>query len=202
MKNLIVTFSVIIIIGFGIIAYFFWKSSTIVSMRYANPDYGFSINTPEGVTVLTNQTEIANSGYIPVCSPETAVVCMVFPESTYPNSNFSAAAIGVNVLTDKQSEAACQTPDANRNASDSQRVTIDGVAFIKYSTADAAMSHSSSGYNYRTFHNGQCFELTSRVFSSTYEVYEPGTIEKFTSDQETAITAMLDSTIQSFRFDE
>ncbi len=202
MKKLIVAFFALIVIGFGAITYYIFKSMTIDSLVYGNPDYGFTINFPVGVTMINNRDDIASSGYIPVCDPETSIVCLVFPDTTYPNSNFSQAGVSVNVLPTLTNETVCNTPDTNRNASDRQTVIINGLTFTRFSMGDAAAGHQSGGFNYRTFHDNQCFELTTRVNTTTFENYEPGTIEKFTAEQESAITAQMEAMVQSFKFEE
>lgn len=198
MKNIIVAFFALIIIGFGVIGYYFYQSMNITAMKYSNAD--FSINIPDGAQMLNNKEDISTSGYIPVCDPDTSILCLAFPGSTYPNSNFNGAAVSVNVIPAITVESTCLTmPQSGRDAG-TTIVTINGTEYASATGGDAAMSHQSYGTNYRTFHDNKCYELTSLIYTTTFEVYEPGTIEEFTTEQESVITAKLNSIIQSFKF--
>ncbi len=153
------------------------------------------------VRVLYDGKGIQEYSYIPICDPATSAVCIVYTKETYPNSNFSNAGVSVGILTKDSSETQCYTPTPSGLPSRPEKVEIGGVSFERYSVGDAAAGHQSIGYNYRAFHSGVCYELTSRINTTTYENYEPETIQRFTDEQRKDLEAKLFEIIKSFRFD-
>ncbi len=178
-----------------------WKAAPqFTGTEYHDTHYGFSVNYPgQAVRVLNSKNQMATSGYIPACDPETSLVCFVFPSDTFPKSNFESAGVAVGILNDATTEQSCFA-QMNGEMSNAGDKTINGIVFRSFSYGDAATSHRSNGFNYRTFHNGACYQLSTRLNTTVFEVYEPGTIQRFTSDQERSILSQMDMIVSSFRF--
>lgn len=205
-KYLYGTLLVIILICVG--AYVLQKSNgevypteptpTVEITKFTDSQKRFSINVPDGARVITDKATMAMVGYMPSCNTDTAVACIVFASSTYPNSNFQNASISLNV-SPLMTETLCLAQNHMEQKSDGL-ITISGVSFASFSAGDAAMSHQSSGIDYRTFKDNTCYEITTRVNTTTYEVYEEGSIQRFTDSQKIAIEQAIEKAVQSFTF--
>ncbi len=168
---------------------------------YKNNVYGFELFYPEEANILIDHTQMTSTGYNPTCDSTFGLICFFLPDTAYPESNFKGAGVSINLLPDKKTEADCLAPRAELPEQlPAQTTIINGVSFAKYLASDAAMSHQSSGDTFRTFHNNQCFEITTRINTTSFEVYELGTIDRFTDVQKTELKTTLDQVVQSFRF--
>ncbi len=170
-------------------------------VSYTNNQYHFSLAYPQTGEVIVDKTEMANVGYLPTCDIENAIVCIFLPPSLYPTTNFQGAGVSVNILSDTSTEASCVAPRSDLPEDPrAESVMLNDNAFTKYSAGDAAMSHQSMGADYRTFYNNTCYEITTRTNTTTFEVYEPGSIGLFTDTQKTEVGNILLQIVQSFEF--
>jgi hypothetical protein len=170
----------------------------VVSVEtYVDPHHLFTFQYPPDAKVITAQNQLGATGYLPVCDPQTSQVCAFFSSDKFPGSNFDGAGVSVNMLPDVKTAKACQAglngaqPVGNR--------IINGVTFSAFSDGDAAMSHASVGNDYQTFVQGTCYQVTTRVFTTTFDVYPPGTIKEYTAAQDAQMKQVLDSIVASFR---
>lgn len=166
---------------------------------YVDADYGFSVTYPETVVPTADTEAMATMGYIPVCDPELAIVCFPYGKEEYAGKNFESAAFAVHDRTDLKDETACAKPQPEEQADGN--AVIGGLTFRKYSFGDAAVSHQLTGENYRRYQDGTCFELSTRTLTTTFEVWEPGSIERFTDADRMALQRVLEDMLLSFRFD-
>lgn len=97
-----------------------------------------------------------------------------------------------------EKSASCGSPQ-NRELADGD-ASIRGTLNKKFSFGDAPAGHRLDGENYRVLRNGTCFELSTRVAITAFEVYEPGAITRFPDTNRSALQAMLDAMLNSFRF--
>jgi hypothetical protein len=167
---------------------------------YTNAKYGFTVSYPDTVTPTDDVQDMQLSGYIPVCDPDVAVACFPMGKAPYAGKNFENAAFAVHVRKALKTEASCESvvPDAGETADGN--ATIDGTAFRKFAMGDAAMGHQLAGENYRAFRGGTCYELATRIGTTTFENYEPGTIERFTDQDRADVERALEAMLTSFRF--
>ncbi len=167
---------------------------------YTNSQHDLMLEYPSRIVPLTDPEAMTAMGYIPACDPENAVVCFPIPQSEYPGTNFSNAAFSIRLRLDLKTEAACMTADNGEVANG--QTTISETTFHVFAFGDAAMSHQLNGKNYRAFREGGCYELATRIATTTYEVYEEGTIRRFTDEDRAAVEAILDRMRSTFRFQD
>lgn len=167
---------------------------------YADGRRGFFLHYPEAIVPLTDADAMATLGYIPVCDPERALVCFPYGEKEYAGTNFGAAAFSVNLRADLAGEAACLSPQPGE-APDGA-MSVGGTVFAAFSYADAAASHRLEGRSLRAWRDSGCVELSTRIESTVFEVWEPGSIRAFTPDDQADIRGVLEKMMASFRFQE
>lgn len=167
---------------------------------YANDAYGLRVAYPEEVIPVSDPKELAASGYIPVCDPETAVVCFPYGKEKYAGTNFDDAAFAVHDRKDLKDAEACGSVQPAEQAESG--MVIGSTAFQTFSFATAATSHRLDGKNYRLFRDGRCLELSSRIATTVFEVWEPGSIQEFTQNDRADVQAVLDEILQSVRLEE
>jgi hypothetical protein len=165
---------------------------------YTDKTNGFTITYPGGIEVLNAKSQINSSGYIPACDPDTSVVCFVYPASTYSKSNFSSAGVAVGI-TGAKSAATC-IARGNGEMSTEGPKDINGVIFQAFSFGEGAAGHHTNGLNYRAFYHNACYQLSTRINTTAFDNYEPGTIAEFTMDKEQSVLEALDKIIHSFKF--
>ncbi|MFA5854648.1 MAG: hypothetical protein WC866_06275 [Patescibacteria group bacterium] len=165
---------------------------------YTNTLSGFSVQYPDTILHTEDTQDMQLSGYIPVCDPDYAVVCFPIPKDAYAGTNFGSAAFAVHLRDDLKTSSACETWQGGELVDGD--ATINGTSYKKFSYSEGAMSHRLDGENYRTFRDGTCFELSTRVATTVFEVYEPGTVKLFSDANRSALQAALDAMLTSFRF--
>jgi hypothetical protein len=167
---------------------------------YTDSRVGFFLHYPDAIVPLTETDAMATLGYIPVCDPERALVCFPYGEKEYAGTNFGAAAFSVNLRGDLAGEAACLAPQPGETADGA--MSLGGTVFTAFSYADAATSHRLDGRSLRAWRDQGCIELATRIESTVFEVWEPGSIRAFTPDDKADIQAVLEKMMASFRFQE
>ncbi len=217
-KTLIIALAIFLAVG-GIV-YFYTKQAEPVPMHppanplvsaptpvssplsdmhlYANASRGFSFSYPDHLLILDEKKKMRISGYIPACDPRTAVACAVIPPQAYAGKNFDSAGFAVNILPHAKIERACLAVSGNQQAAG--EISLNGINYHVYTDGDAAMSHRSEGKDYRIFRNGTCFQLTTRINTTVFEVYQTGLIKKFTDQDRAAVEAKLKAIVDSFKF--
>lgn len=164
---------------------------------YKDSVRSFSVKYPQIAQVITDKDKMAAVGYLPTCDTETGIVCMYLPSEVYPKTNFSGAALSINLLKDKKTEDGCVAPKPGE--------TFLGKSFINQQlfnvsyVADAAMSHQSSGFDYRIFKNNFCYEITTRINTSSFEVWEKGSVNRFTDNEKEVIGDTLDKILATIK---
>ncbi len=165
---------------------------------FLDAEHDLLLKYPSSIAPLRDREAMGRLGYIPVCDPYHALVCFPYDPPAYEDTNFGSSAFAINLRADMETEAECL---AAQPAEDARGAVLLGeTVFSSFSFADAAMSHRLDGWNYRAFREGGCYELTTRVLSSAYEVWEPGAIREFTLADEAAVRLELEKMLKSFRF--
>jgi hypothetical protein len=171
--------------------------STSQQKTFTSPDGVFRFTYP-ATFALYQGKDPREASYIPVCQ-DTGLVCVVYPPEKYKGTNFGAAAFAVTAVSDATTESACSTFETTAAGRHPTEI-INGVAFKTGVTADAAMSHSLETHIYRTFHAGKCYELDINITQTSFEVYDPGTIRKFTLRDKQRVQDALKKIVGSFSF--
>lgn len=167
--------------------------------KYDNARYNLEISYPNQAKLITDKNQMAQSGYIPACDPTNAFACVLYtPKEIFSKTNFESAGLALNSYPDRNNETACLAL-ANGEFELATK-TINGIKYSAAKFGDAAAGHQSSGVNYRTFINGNCLEISTRINTSTFENYPLGAIEKFTEADRQLLENMLSDILNSLKF--
>jgi hypothetical protein len=79
------------------------------------------------------------------------------------------AEVRVGVSADATEVKNCLANDPGFTSQKTEDVTIDGVAFKKFSFQDAAMMQYVEGNSYRAVHNGKCYAIEQVRAGSNYK---------------------------------
>ncbi|MEK7546002.1 MAG: hypothetical protein AAB554_02895 [Patescibacteria group bacterium] len=165
---------------------------------YLDAEHDLVLRYPADIVPLHEREAMASFGYIPVCDPLHALACFPYDPPAYEDTNFEASAFSVHLRDDLGAEAECLAAQPAEIAEGA--VMLGETVFSSFSFSDAAMSHRLDGRNYRAFREGDCYELATRIATSVFEVWEPGSIREFTLADEAAVRAVLEKMLMSFRF--
>lgn len=145
---------------------------------YANAAHNFSIQYPSYVRPLTSFAtfhEIGNNWrlYAGQANQGKPVVSFSIKnidqgvystgKQTYPLYFTAEVRVGVSPNVKE-----CYTPDASYPNQKITNVTINGVAFKKFSTSDTAMMKYTQSESYRTIHNNSCYVIEQIKSGTTY----------------------------------
>lgn len=145
---------------------------------YANATYNFSIQYPSYVQPLTSFAtfhEIGNNWrlYASQANQGKSVVSFSIHnidqgpystgKQTFPLYFTSEVRVGVSPNVKE-----CYTADAGYTNQKITNVTINGIAFKKFSTSDAAMQKYVQAESYRTIHNNSCYVIEQIRNGSSY----------------------------------
>ncbi|MDP3880834.1 MAG: hypothetical protein Q8Q32_01470 [bacterium] len=171
----------------------------VLDQSHSSPVNGFSIKYGDELGFLVTDEQINLLGYSAVCDTETSVGCVVFLDSLLPGRNFHGASVDVGILADIETEASCIEMRSGEQDELSAR-TIDDVEFSAFEYGTAATSRQVTGLRYRAFENGRCYQISRLVETTSFDVYEPGTIREFTDGERGELEDLLDRVINSFEF--
>ncbi len=146
---------------------------------YANVPYTFSIQYPSYVRPLNSFAtfhEIGNNWRLyagPANQGKPVVSFSVYNidqgpystgKQTYPLYYTAEVRVGVSPNVKE-----CYTPDAGYAGQKITNVTINGIAFKKFSTSDGAMQKYVQAESYRTIHNKNCYVIEQIRAGSSYK---------------------------------
>jgi hypothetical protein len=166
------------------------------STSYRNAGYGFGFEYGNEFRLLEGAELIQSQSYIPPCEPDS-IACLYYPKEAFGNTNFGGAGFGIRVIPDVDT---CPTPRDQGAGIETGSEQINGVDFQVVVTGGAAMHKQNKDAIYRVVREGTCYEVLVRLNTSVFEVYEPGTIERFTPQMETKVRVALGEVLQSLRF--
>jgi hypothetical protein len=126
---------------------------------------------------------------------------------TYPNEKFKdkpyfvAATFYVSKIQSAKTEKVCLkgSPGWYVINSKAGTATINHVTYKTFEIGDNWTSGGQSGPAYRTFHNGECYELGIQTVISRAE-FEPGTVKEFTKKDQSEVEDRLRQALNSFVF--
>ena len=122
---------------------------------------------------------------------------VTIPRTIQPNTNFGDAKFTVGTSSDPAAVSTCLTDNLG-GASKGTLVTINGVQYTKLTSGDAAAGNRYDTTSYRTVRDGQCYALEYTIHYGNFQNYDPSTgVKEF---NEPAVTAIMDSIVQSFKF--
>lgn len=166
---------------------------------YANPGYGFSFRYPKNDFVVYadyDQTKVLS--YIPVCD-EHMTVCLYYPKTKQPDTNFEGAGLSVNILTDKTSAKSCLYIEgiAARDSGAPSVQTVNGESFAFADGSEGTAGHERGIRIYRKFQNNLCYELQVSLVSANIGVYPLGTVKEYSRVE---VLGRFDQILSTFTF--
>lgn len=167
---------------------------------FLDAEHDLVLKYPSSIMPIRNRASMETLGYIAICDPLHAIVCFPYDPPAYEGTNFGSSAFSIHLRDDIETEAECLTAQPTEDTRGA--VMLGGTVFTSFSFGDAAMSHRLDGWNYRAFRAGACYELATRIASSVYEVWEPGSVREFTLADEAAVRVELEKMLMSFRFQD
>ncbi len=115
------------------------------------------------------------SSYIPTCDYDSrpgksrTLVCFAYPFARDDYCMYEAATFSVTEITEAATEKEClaHSPDWTHDPPENgEPVTINHAKFQLFHTSDLGTTHVFEGREYRTFHEGKCYELSVRSTGS------------------------------------
>lgn len=121
-------------------------------------------------------------------NPGDTVVSISMPKALYPDTNFGSATATVAIQTDS-SQGPCERAMATK--------TINGVVFHESETKGVAAGTEYQTRLYRTFKDGNCYEISLTLGTANVGNFEPGSV---TVMDEAHVWKRLMAVAESFRF--
>ncbi len=137
---------------------------------YTNTKYGFEIKYPNDFELYTDVNKMEVLSYIPVCNPDMAI-CLYYLKDNQKNTNFEGAGISVDILKDSGTKASCSM--IKEGEEKTGFIAINGVNFDIYKGGGAATGHFEEYFNYRTFKNNYCYQITLRKTEANISNFDP-----------------------------
>jgi|SRR3989344_3152754 len=131
-------------------------------ITYQNSEYGFQISYEKNY--LPDDSG-AGANYFK--NPGQTAVSISIPKALYPDTNFSSALATVAVQTES-SQGPCERATVTK--------TINGVVFHESETDGAALGTRYQTRLYRTFKDGNCYEISLTLGTANMGNFEPGAV--------------------------
>lgn len=158
-------------------------------------DGTITFTVPSDFGLAVNQEQVLVKSYIPPCDPDFDY-CVYYDGTAYQGTNFDSAGIRIEKRTDLTTESSCMTtaPTGYSNFTPTS-TTIGDYSVSEFTPlGNAGAGHFSTGTLYRLYYNGECYEFETRIGQSQFANYPAGSIQQFTTADESA----LQSEIQNF----
>ncbi|MEI7037056.1 hypothetical protein [Fulvimonas yonginensis] len=111
----------------------------------------------------------------------------------------TTAELRIGMGSDAQALAHCRDVPPSGVAPEASTVTLDGVPFLRFHAADAAMSHYREVEAYHAVHAGRCYAIDLLLTGTRPEVYDPPATPPF---DRVAAKVKLQRALASLRFTE
>jgi len=178
---------------------------------FASPDGAFHFEYSDSLVSCRRDSNRADwwvpdescEAYTPVCSDFSCdstgtVACIAYPASEMKGTTFQAAAFSVNERKEATTESKClKVEEPPPQVGNAHNETVNGVRFKVTEADGVATGNFIDGYNYRTFHQGTCYELDIRIAFSNIANYDPGAVKSFDSEK---VERTLKNVLASFKF--
>jgi hypothetical protein len=138
--------------------------------------------------LATNTTQILAKSYIPPCDSNFNY-CLYYIGNAYQGTNFESAGLRVQKVTALKTQAQCLNtqPSGMTGFVPVIATSSDYAVSVFAPLGDAAAGHFSSGALYRLSYSGSCYEFQTRIGESDFGNYPSGSIQQFTTNEQTAI---------------
>src|SRR3989344_1890600 len=150
---------------------------------YQNSEYGFQISY--GMDFLPDDSGDGTNYFK---NPGQTAVSISIPKALYPDTNFGSALATVAVQTNS-SQGPCERATITK--------TINGAVFHESETTGAAAGTQYQTHLYRTFKDGNCYEISLTLGVANIGNFEPGAVSEVDED---SAWARLTAIAETFRF--
>jgi hypothetical protein len=146
------------------------------------------------------------AAYIPTCDDlvgmryrQTSKACFAYPRNKFTDTPaFEAATFSVEIIDHNVTRKTCWTGDADEDKSGT--TMIDHVSFVVFELRQGAMNQFMEVHVYRTFRNGQCYQLGINVATANATVFEPPPVRTLSEAAWHEVNRTLEQALNSFRF--
>jgi hypothetical protein len=159
-------------------------------------DGTITFTLPADFGLATTQAQILVQSYIPACDPGFNY-CLYYIGTIYQGTNFDSAGIRIQHRTDLTTQSACLTapPTGYANFTPTS-TTISDYSLSEFTPlGDAGAGHSAVDTLYRLAYNGACYEFETRIGQSQFANYPSGTIQQFTTADQTNLRAEMQNVL-------
>ena len=135
-------------------------------------------------------------------SEGTPVACFAYPNGRFKNRPpIVGATFYVSEIKSAKTEKGCLegSPGWFVISTKPGTISINDIVFKTFEIADNWTSGGQSGPAYRTFHNGECYELGIQTVTSR-AAYDPGMVKAFTKRDWSEVEGRLRQALNSFAF--
>ncbi|ROO27059.1 hypothetical protein SAOR_09475 [Salinisphaera orenii MK-B5] len=176
-------------------------ASAASSRHYHSPRYGLAIAYPQGVPAARRfeADYFLGTRWNPDAAaavPGDALLALTLPGS----NTITRGVMRIGASRAPRALAACSGPSSGPAGAPAEprRVLIDGVAFTRVDTGDAAMNHHLQRHSYRAVTAGRCIAIDLIVTGVNPSVYASPPARPF--DRETAF-ARLEALLSRLRLE-
>jgi hypothetical protein len=164
-------------------------SDGTITINYPSADFGLA----------TNSKQILVSAVIPPCSG-TFNYCLYFDNtSTYAGTNFESAGIRIQKRPGLATQSLCLNtqPSGYTNLKPTIATSTDYAVSVFPQIGGGAAGSIAAGSLYRLAYNRTCYEIETRLGMSQFANYPSGTIQEFTSADQTTLQGELQSILST-----
>ena len=161
-------------------------SDGTITISYPSADFGLA--TDAGQVLIHPEVPPCDMGF---------AYCLYYDGLSYQGTNFESAGIWIGRRTDLTTDTACITtePDGYNGIVPVIATSSDYMASAFKPLENGDAGHSVIDAIYRLAYQGSCYEFDARVSQSDFGAYPPGSIQEFTSTQETGLETELQSVL-------
>lgn len=141
-----------------------------------------AFTTPEDFGLASNNDQLPISSYIPPCDVDFDF-CLYYKGTEYAVTNFQSAGVRIKNRTDLKTATSClnDQPTGYTGLRSTTVASTTGYSMSMFSQiASGGAGHVASGDLYRLVYDGTCHEMETRISSSQFENFKPGSIQQFT----------------------
>jgi hypothetical protein len=169
-------------------------SGTATTSGNSVSDGTITFTVPDNFGLAVSPQQILVRSYIPPCDPDFTY-CLYYNGTAYKGTNFDSAGIRIERRTDLTSSSTCMNtpPTGYANFTPTSTTAADYLTSEFTPLGNAGAGHYAVGTLYRLWYEGndRCYEFETRIGQSQFANYPSGTIQKFTSaDQSSLQSAM------------
>jgi len=153
-------------------------SDGTITISYPSADFGLA----------TNQTQILTHTNVPPCGTPFNY-CLYYTGSAYRGTNFESAGIRIARRAALNTQTKCLTtqPAGYTGLIPKTASSTDYATSIFAPLGNSAAGHLVAGALYRLDYANTCYEFEVRLAETDFGNYPSGSIQQFTTDQETAL---------------